>query len=56
MTLNWADTNANEFGYAIYRSVDGVNYDFIRQTAANATSSVKRAWRRTRRGPGRLSR
>ena len=41
MTLNWADTNALEFGYAIYRSVDGVTYDFIRQTAANATSSVE---------------
>ncbi len=41
MTLNWTDTNANEFGYAIYRSVDGTNYDFIRQTAANATSSVE---------------
>ena len=43
MTLNWADTNSNEFGYAIYRSVDGVNYDFIAQTAANATTYVATA-------------
>ena len=41
MTLNWADTNTNEFGYAIYRSLDGVTYDFIRQTAANAVTSVE---------------
>ncbi len=41
MTLNWADTNSNEVGYAIYRSVDGVSYDFIRQTAANAITSVE---------------
>ena len=41
MTLNWADTNVNEVGYAIYRSVDGVNYEFVRQAAADATSSVE---------------
>jgi hypothetical protein len=41
MTLNWADGSANEVGYAIYRSLDGVSYDFIRQTAANAVSSVE---------------
>jgi uncharacterized repeat protein (TIGR01451 family) len=41
MTLNWGDTNANEVGYAIYRSVDGVNYEFVRQTAVDATSSVE---------------
>jgi len=43
MTLNWADTSTNEFGYAIYRSVDGVNYDFIAQTAANASTYVATA-------------
>ncbi len=41
MTLNWTDGSSNEVGYAIYRSPDGVNYDFIRLTAANATSSVE---------------
>ncbi|MEO7793476.1 MAG: fibronectin type III domain-containing protein, partial [Thermoanaerobaculia bacterium] len=41
MTLNWADTNTNEFGYAIYRSVDGVSYEFVRQTAVDAVSSIE---------------
>jgi len=41
MTLNWTDGSSNEVGYAIYRSLDGVSYDFIRLTAANATSSVE---------------
>src|SRR6185436_18126501 len=40
MTLNWADNATNEFGYAVYRSLDGTNYEFIAQTAANATSYV----------------
>ncbi|MDT5156998.1 MAG: hypothetical protein QOH51_1355 [Acidobacteriota bacterium] len=38
-TLNWTDNASNEVGYAIYRSTDGgVNYTFLTQTAANATS------------------
>ena len=40
-TLNWTDNASNEVGYAIYRSTDGgVNYNFLTQTAANATSST----------------
>jgi hypothetical protein len=34
--LNWTDNATNEFGYAIYRSLDGVTYAFVTQTAANA--------------------
>ena len=41
MTLNWADNATNELGYAIYRSFDGVNYEFITQAAANSTSSLQ---------------
>lgn len=37
-TLNWTDNATNETGYAIYRSIDGTNYSFVSQTAANATS------------------
>src|SRR5262249_46480093 len=37
----WADNAANEVGYAIWRSTDGVSYDFVTQTAAGATSSVQ---------------
>jgi hypothetical protein len=38
-TLNWTDNSSNEVGFAIYRSTDGgVNYSFLTQTAANATS------------------
>ena len=43
MTLNWTDNATNEFGYAIYRSLDGVTYEFVTQTAANATFSVQAA-------------
>ena len=43
MTLNWTDIATNEFGYTIYRSLDGVSYEFVTQTAANATSSVQGA-------------
>jgi len=39
MTLNWSDTLWNEVGFVIYRSDDGgATYNFITQTAANATS------------------
>ncbi|MEP7237196.1 MAG: LamG-like jellyroll fold domain-containing protein, partial [Ferruginibacter sp.] len=41
VTLNWDDFSSNETGFVIYRSTDGVNYTFITQTAANATSSVQ---------------
>lgn len=38
-TLNWTDASSNEVGFAIYRSDDGgATYNFITQTAANATS------------------
>jgi hypothetical protein len=38
MTLNWTDNSANEVGFAIYRSTDGVNYSFLTQTAVDATA------------------
>jgi hypothetical protein len=38
LTLNWLDNASNEVGYVIYRSTDNVNFTFITQTAANATS------------------
>jgi hypothetical protein len=41
MTLNWTDNASNETGYAIYRSTDGINYSYINQVAANATSSAQ---------------
>jgi len=37
-TLNWMDNSANEIGFIIYTSTDGVNYTFVTQTAANVTS------------------
>jgi hypothetical protein len=40
MTLNWADNATNEVGYALYQSTDNVNFTFITQTAANATSQA----------------
>lgn len=39
MTLNWTNWANNEVGYVIYNSTDGVNYNFVTQTAANATSA-----------------
>lgn len=39
MTLNWADWASNEAGYVIYNSTDNVNYFFVTQTAANASSA-----------------
>lgn len=38
ITLNWTDNSTNEAGFLIYRSSDGSNYSFDRQTAANSTS------------------
>lgn len=40
MTLNWSNWATNEVGYVIYNSIDGVNWDFITQTAANATNAT----------------
>lgn len=40
MTLNWTNWASNEIGYVVYNSTDGVNYDFVVQTAANAVSST----------------
>lgn len=39
MTLNWINWATNEVGYVIYNSTDGVNYNFVTQTAANAVSA-----------------
>ncbi|MEP7108826.1 MAG: LamG-like jellyroll fold domain-containing protein, partial [Ferruginibacter sp.] len=41
MTLNWTDLSSNETGFLIYRSADGVNYTFVTQTAADATTSTQ---------------
>lgn len=38
MTLNYNNWCGNEIGYAIYRSTDNVNFDFIIQNAANSTT------------------
>lgn len=38
ITLNWTDNATNEFGYAVYRSVDNVTFTFAGQAAANATA------------------
>ncbi|MES2680612.1 MAG: T9SS type A sorting domain-containing protein [Bacteroidota bacterium] len=39
MTVIWPNWASNEIGYVIYNSTDGINYDFVAQTAANASSS-----------------
>ncbi len=44
MTLNWTCAATNELGFAIYRSDDGgLNYKFVSQAPANATTSVQGA-------------
>ena len=35
--LNWTDNATNEFGYVIYRSLDGTNFSFLTQLAAGST-------------------
>lgn len=40
MTLNWTNWASNEIGYVIYNSIDGINFDFVSQTAANASSEA----------------
>ena len=37
-TLNWTDNASNEFGYVVYKSTDGINFTFLTQAAAGATS------------------
>jgi len=39
MSLNWVDNSSNETGYAIYRSTDGITYNYEFKTAANATTA-----------------
>ncbi len=41
MTLNWVDNSNNESGFVIYKSTDGITYNYIGQYAANTTSSVQ---------------
>jgi len=42
MTLNWTDNSGTvEKGFVIYRSTDGITYNFVSQTAANAVSSAQ---------------
>jgi len=38
MTLNWPNWATNEVGYVIYNSLDNINFNFVSQTATNATS------------------
>ncbi len=40
MQLNWTNWATNEVGYVVYSSVDGINWEFETQTAANATNAV----------------
>ncbi len=35
--LNWADIVSGELGYVIYSSIDNIQFDYVAQTAANAT-------------------
>ena len=38
MTLNWSDNSSNETGFVIYRSLDGITYNYYTTAAANATT------------------
>lgn len=38
MTVNWTNWCTNEVGYVLYNSTDNINFNYIAQTAANATS------------------
>lgn len=40
MTVNWPNWAANEVGYVLYNSIDNVNFNFVTQTAQNATNAV----------------
>ncbi len=41
MTLNWTDNSADETGFAIYRSTDGINYTYVNTVAANTVASTQ---------------
>ncbi|MCW3102635.1 MAG: hypothetical protein JWO09_1075 [Bacteroidetes bacterium] len=38
MNVNWTNWCSNEVGYVLYNSTDNVNFSFVTQTAANATT------------------
>lgn len=38
MTVNWTNWCANEVGYAVYNSTDGINFNYVAQTTVNATN------------------
>lgn len=38
MTVNWANWSTNEVGYVLYNSTDNITFNYVGQTAANATS------------------
>ncbi|MEO6228773.1 MAG: fibronectin type III domain-containing protein [Ferruginibacter sp.] len=38
LKLNWTDNSGNETAFVIYSSTDGINYTYLAQTSANATS------------------
>lgn len=40
MTLNWTNWASNEVGYVIYNSTDNINFDFVFQSASNATTTA----------------
>ncbi|MBL7930641.1 MAG: fibronectin type III domain-containing protein, partial [Bacteroidia bacterium] len=40
MTLNWTNWASNEVGYVVYNSTDNINFDFVVQSAANATTTA----------------
>lgn len=40
MTLNWTNWASNEVGYVIYNSTDNINFDFVVQSAVNATTTA----------------
>ena len=42
MTLSWTDHATNEVGYGIWRSTDGVAYDFVASTASSPVAAVSR--------------
>ncbi|MCX6158193.1 MAG: hypothetical protein NTY74_09485 [Ignavibacteriae bacterium] len=37
-TLNWVDNSSNETGFGIWKSTDGINYNYIGNVAANTTT------------------
>ncbi len=43
MRVRWTDNATNEVGYAIYQSSDGLNYSFVRQDPARASTGLDSA-------------